>query len=229
MGARASAQLGSFTWPDVDARAPRSILAVPLGSTEQHGPHLPLSTDTDIALGLAIRLAERVPEVLVAPAIPYGASGEHAGFAGTLSIGHEALELLLVELGRSSDAFDAVVIISAHGGNAAAVARAVALLRSEGRRVAAWSPRHADPRDTHAGRTETSVMMALGSPNLVYGRATVGNRRPIDELMPVLRRGGMAAVSESGVLGDPSGSSEAHGEDLLRAWTDELVAAVSDL
>jgi len=221
--------LGSLTWPDVEARAARSILAVPLGSTEQHGPHLPLSTDTDIAVALANALSARVPDVVVAPAIPYGASGEHAAFAGTISIGQDALELLLVELVRSCDAFDGVVLVSAHGGNAAAVARAVARLRSEGRRVFSWSPSRTDPRDSHAGRTETSVLMALGSPHVVAERATVGNVRPLDELMPALRRGGVASVSASGVLGDPSGSSEEHGDELLRDWVDDLVAAVSSL
>lgn len=221
--------LGSLTWPDAEARAARSILAVPLGSTEQHGPHLPLSTDTDIAVALADALSVRVPDVIVAPAIPYGASGEHAAFAGTVSIGQDALELLLVELVRSCDAFRGVVLVSAHGGNATAVARAVARLRHEGRRVSGWSPSHADSRDSHAGRTETSVLMALGSAHIVAERATAGNVRPLEELMPALRRGGVASVSPSGVLGDPSGSSEEHGDGLLRAWVDDLVAAVSSL
>ena len=221
--------LGSLTWPDVEARAAGSILAVPLGSTEQHGPHLPLSTDTDIAVALANALSARVPDVVVAPPIPYGASGEHAAFAGTISIGRDALELLLVELVRSCDAFRGVVLVSAHGGNATAVARAVARLRHEGRRVSAWSPSHPDSRDSHAGRTETSVLMALGSPHVVAERATAGNVRPLEELMPALRSGGVASVSASGVLGDPSGSSEEHGEGLIRAWVDDLVTAVSSL
>ena len=221
--------LGALTWPDVEARAASAILAVPLGSTEQHGPHLPLSTDTDIAVALANALSARIPDVVVAPAIPYGASGEHAAFAGTISIGHDALELLLIELVRSCDAFAGVVLVSAHGGNATAVARAVARLRSEGRRVSAWSPSHADSRDSHAGRTETSVLMAMGSPHVVVERATVGNVRPLEELMPALRSGGVASVSASGILGDPSGSSEEHGDRLFRAWVDDLVAAVSSL
>ena len=62
-----------------------SILAVPLGSTEQHGPHLPLGTDSDVALALADRLAAARADVLVAPVLPYGSAGEHAAFPGTLS------------------------------------------------------------------------------------------------------------------------------------------------
>lgn len=97
--------LGSLTWPEVAASAAGSILVVPLGSTEQHGPHLPLGADSDIAVALAGRLAAARPDMLMAPLLPYGSAGEHAAFPGTLSIGATALELVLVELVRSADAF----------------------------------------------------------------------------------------------------------------------------
>jgi mycofactocin system creatininase family protein len=221
--------LADLAWPDVEARAGSSVLALPVGSTEQHGPHLPLSTDTDIAVALSVRLAEHLGEVVVAPAVPYGSSGEHAGFAGTLSIGQDALEHLLVELVRSADAFAGVLIVSAHGGNAAPVGRAVARLVDEGRRAAAWSPSSADPCDSHAGRDETSVLMALGSPALRRERVAAGELRPLAELMPSLRSGGVAAVSESGVLGDPSAASVEHGMALLESWASDLVEAVRRL
>src|SRR5204863_3759592 len=141
--------------------AAQALLMVPLGSTEQHGPHLPFTTDADIATALAERVAARRDDVIVAPALAYGSSGEHAGFAGTLSIGAAALELVVVELVRSADAFAGVVLVSGHGGNAAPLAAAVATLEGEGRRVLAWSPR-VEGGDAHAGRTETSMMLALG-------------------------------------------------------------------
>src|SRR5258708_30811265 len=91
--------VADLTWPEGGERAAAGvILAVPVGATEQHGPHLPLSTDTVIAVALCTRLAALRPDVLVAPAIPYGSSGEHAGFPGTMSIRQAALELLIVEL-----------------------------------------------------------------------------------------------------------------------------------
>ena len=76
--------LGDTCWTDLADTVAQSVLVVPLGSTEQHGPHLPLSTDTVIAVALAERVAAARPDVLVAPALPYGSSGEHSGFAGTL-------------------------------------------------------------------------------------------------------------------------------------------------
>jgi len=152
--------LSGATWPEAEREMAGAVLAVPVGATEQHGPHLPLSTDTDIAVALVERLAARRHDVVAAPAVAYGSSGEHAGFAGTLSIGREATELLLVELGRSASAtFAAVVLVSAHGGNRVPVERAERRLRAEGRRVLAVFPRW--PGDAHAGRVETSLMLAL--------------------------------------------------------------------
>ena len=111
-----------LTWPEAAAR--RMLLVVPLGSTEQHGPHLPLSTDTDIAVRAGDRRWRTAARRSWShPQLAYGASGEHAGFPGTLSIGHEALELLLVELVRSADRTSGrVLLVNGHGGNADAVA-----------------------------------------------------------------------------------------------------------
>lgn len=114
---------------------------IPLGSTEQHGPHLPLDTDTRIATAVARRARARLGDGwLVAPAIAYGASGEHQSFAGTISLGTEALTLLLVEYGRSAGTWARrLVFVNGHGGNVAALGAAVARLRAEGR-DAGWCP-----------------------------------------------------------------------------------------
>src|ERR1700731_2980242 len=96
-------RLDALTWPEAAGRAESGgILLIPAGSTEQHGPHLPLNTDTDIAVAVAAGAAERDARLVVAPAVAYGSSGEHQSFAGTLSIGSDATELILIELGRSA-------------------------------------------------------------------------------------------------------------------------------
>jgi creatinine amidohydrolase len=219
--------LATLTWPAAAARAASTVIAVPLGSTEQHGPHLPLSTDTELAVALAYRLASRRPDVIVAPALAYGSSGEHAGFAGTLSIGQQALELVVVELVRSADAFAGVVLVSTHGGNSEPIARAVALLWSEGRQVRVWSAPAADPADAHAGHAETSLLLALRPADVRLDRVAAGTRLPLSELWPDLRSHGVAGVSANGVLGDPTGASAAAGEQLLAQWTEDLVRSVA--
>jgi mycofactocin precursor peptide peptidase len=218
-----SAFLADVTWPDVERDARDAALAVPIGSTEQHGPHLPLSTDTDVAVALAGLLARARPTVVVAPALPYGSSGEHEDFAGTLSIGQQALELALVELCRSASAtFQRILLINAHGGNAEPLDRAQRRLRRERRDVRAWAPSWAG--DAHAGRTETSLMLALAPEHVRRDRAGAGNVAPVSSLLPRLRTDGVRAVSPNGVLGDPAGASAHEGRKLLHAASEEMVA-----
>jgi creatinine amidohydrolase len=221
-----SARLADLAWPEVGRRAQAgAILAVPLGSTEQHGPHLPLSTDTDIAVALCSLLAQARDDVLVAPAVPYGSSGEHAGFAGTLSIGQAALELLVLELGRSATlTFDHVLFVSAHGGHAEAVTRAVRRLKAESRDVCLFMPQWKG--DPHAGRAETAMQLALHPQRVDMSRAVAGDTRPLAELLPALRAGGVRAVSESGILGDPTGANAAEGITLLDGIAASLLASV---
>ena len=206
------------------------VLLVPLGSCEQHGPHLPLGTDTVIAVAAATALAERVRGTVVSPPVSIGASGEHAGFPGTLSIGTDALAAVLVELARSADSFVATVFVNAHGGNGDALRRAVSVLRSEGRNVAELRCGFTDG-DAHAGRTETSLLLWLAPEHVRLDRARRGAVRPWVELDAEIRRAGVIAVSKNGVIGDPTGASAAEGErlfvDLVDRLSDRLAAHVA--
>lgn len=219
--------LADLAWPEAATQAAAgAFLAVPVAATEQHGPHLPLSTDTDLAAELCARLAASRTDVLVAPPVAYGSSGEHQGFAGTLSIGQAALELLLVELCRSATAtFRRVLIVSTHGGNARPVRRAERRLRAESRDVLAWMPGW--DGDAHAGRAETSLQLALAPGRVRLDRAEPGNTQPITELMPLLRTSSVKAVSPNGVLGDPVGASAAEGAALLGRLLGDLLGAVN--
>jgi mycofactocin precursor peptide peptidase len=238
--AAAAPTLADAAWPEVERRIGEGLttLLVPLGATEQHGPHLPLGTDTAIAVALAEAAARRVGGAVVAPALAYGSSGEHQDFAGTLSIGAAATELVLVELGRSaSETFERLVFVNGHGGNAAPLAAAVARLREEGRDARAWSPRLGG--DAHAGRTETSLMLALaegsgGRPprDPIQARtedlAAGGNDAPLAELIGRLRTEGVRAVAPNGVLGDPAGASAEEGRALFAAAVEDLCATLTD-
>lgn len=208
------------------------MLIVPVGSVEQHGPHLPLDTDTRIATAVAGvvtgRLVAAGMEALMAPAIAYGASGEHEGFAGTVSIGTVALSALLVEFGRSACRWAArLVFVNGHGGNVAAMIEAVALLRTENRDVVWCAPTTVDA-DAHAGHTETSVLLHISPEAVRLDRAVPGNRAPLAELLPRLRSGGIAAVSEEGILGDPTTATAREGERILAEMVDDCVRRIND-
>jgi mycofactocin system creatininase family protein len=220
-------QLGGATWPEVAATHRACVLVVPVGSLEQHGPHLPLDTDTRIAVELATRLSRSRPDVVVAPPVAYGASGEHAAFPGTLLINHNVLADLLVELVRSArDAFAGVVLISAHGGNQEGLSLVRERCRADGDPVLIWSAA-VRGGDAHAGRTETSLMLAIDPPVVRLELSAAGSTDPLEVLMPRLRAEGVRPVSSNGVLGDPSGASAAEGEALLAALTNEMTEAIS--
>lgn len=211
--------LSDANWVDVDSAA-RRVLIVPLGSLEQHGPHLPLGTDTRIAVAVASGAAAGRDGVAIAPPIAIGASGEHAAFPGTLSIGTPALSELLVELGRdAARGWDAMLLVNGHGGNRDAVEAALARLHAEGRRAAVF---HVSPPggDAHAGRTETSLLLHLDPGAVRIGLAEPGELTPARELMDRLRAEGVRSVSPNGVLGDPTGATASQGEALLA----ELIA-----
>ncbi|MBB2891537.1 mycofactocin biosynthesis peptidyl-dipeptidase MftE [Flexivirga oryzae] len=197
------------------------VLLVPLGSVEQHGPHLPLSTDSVIARAVCERVADSLAthgsSAAVAPCVEFGSSGEHEGFDGTISIGQDALELVVVELVRSARRWARrIVLVSGHGGNASALRRAVRLLRHE-EPVVAWTTCAEPGFDAHAGHAETSMMLALAPASVRLDRAEVGNTAPAAELWRALRNGGVAAVAPNGVLGDPRSASADEGERMLTA------------
>jgi mycofactocin system creatininase family protein len=222
-------RLADTAWPELGRLAAEgAVLVVPVGATEQHGPHLPVTTDADIAVAVAEAAAATDPLLVVAPVVAYGSSGEHDGFAGTLSIGRAATEELLVELGRSASRdFAHVVLACAHGGNAAPLAGALDRLAAEGHPVTGWWPRWAG--DLHAGRTETSLMLAIAPDRVRLELATAGDGRPATELLPLLVAGGVRSVSPTGVLGDPGGAGADEGRRLLRAAAADLAAVVAEL
>ena len=247
-------RLAAAHWPDVEAGA-RRLLVVPVGSLEQHGAHLPLDTDTRIAAAVAERACALLAAagrdgVGLAPTIAIGASGEHADFPGTLSIGHVALSAMLVELGRhAARHWPTMLLVNGHGGNVGAISDAIGTLRAEGRDCHVW---HAAVRpamlaglraadgpcaasapapepDAHAGRVETSIMLALAPQDVRLDAATAGETRPLPEIMAGLRANGVRQVSPNGVLGDPAGASAAEGAALLGLLVADLATTIGRL
>lgn len=217
--------LADLSWPELTDRRP--LVLLPLGSCEQHGPHLPVDTDTAVAAEVAERAAARLDgevDVVVAPDQPYGASGEHEGFPGTVSIGHDALRLLITETGRSLLRWaDRLLVINGHGGNLTSLAEAVAGLRGESR-DAAWWPCLPPGSDAHAGRTETSMMLRLRNAAVRVEHAVAGPTDPVHLLMDRLVAESVRGVSPSGVLGDPAGACASEGERLL----DQMAGRLAD-
>ncbi len=238
--------LEALAWPELERalRAGRRVAVLPLGATEQHGPHLPFATDRWIADALAERFCARVPTAVRLPALALGASSEHLSFPGTLSLGKDTLAALLADLARSlaRHGFEEIFCFSAHGGNLpllrereAALARAAApahwiafadhealnerLFRlAEAHGVSAAAAGH------HAGEIEASLIAGLRpgalrrdalAPGLL---ATPADAQSI--FYPDLR-----AHAPSGTVGDPRPASPDRSALYLDAWADTLAAA----
>ena len=136
--------------------------------------------------------------------------------------------MFVVELVRSMSTWAGrIVFINAHGGNVAALSKAVFQMIAEQHQVA-WVPCATEDVDLHAGFTETSLMLHLRPESVRLDRAEPGDTRPLAEVLPELMAGGIAAVSANGVLGDPSGASAAQGELVLGAMANDIVHRIGD-
>ena len=237
--------LRDLTWPELAAalRDGRDTAIVPLGATEQHGPHLPFATDTDIADALAERLCARIPEAVRLPALPYGCSAEHAAFAGTVSLRWETLRGLLEDLLASlaGHGFRHLLVFSAHGGNDALLRDEAAALCAAGQpatvtvvsgiddltrrwhRAGAAHGIAPAAAGLHAGEFETSILLGVRPAAVRRAALRAGHRATGSDahglFYPDLRR-----TAPGGVVGDPRRASPARAAAYLDAWCDALVA-----
>jgi len=233
--------LGDATWPEAGAAlADTSTALVPIGSTEQHGPHLPLSTDHVIAEGFARTAADRAG-VVCAPTVTVGVSPHHRQFHGTMSVDAPTFRDYVESLSRSLvyQGIDRVVYVNAHGGN-------VEHLREVGRRLhdddaayaVEWMWNESIPglvdslferNGPHAGPKETSMVWYLA--DLVReGELDAARDDGCPDLAAVeTERNGARLYydsienSHNGAFGDPTDAAAEKGERLFEAATEQLV------
>lgn len=221
-----------ITSGDIDGRD--VIVILPLGSWEQHGPHLPLDTDSVIIDAVVARATQShalAESFVVAPTLAITASDEHSGFAGGLSTGTAALADAVVAICRSAATWaQGVLIANGHGGNFDALRAISSALDHERIRHSIWSLPSYSGGDMHAGHTETSVMLHLDK------RSVRSELIPdIDQTkvsVEQLRESGVKATSPSGVLGRPSSATAEHGAEVMftycTSFSDRMSACAAD-
>lgn len=211
----------------------QQIVLLPLGSFEQHGPHLPLETDT-IIIDSVVKQALSDTRIdadvfMIAPTIAISASDEHAGFPGTLSTGTEPLVQSVVAICRSASWSLGVCIINGHGGNIDALARISSALAHEKITFSIWSLPSYDGADMHAGHTETSVMLHIAPDKVRTDRIERGTVGVASELIAQMRASGVAGVSDNGVLGDPTTATKEHGIAVMNLYSTSLASHLASL
>jgi len=233
-------ELAHCSWTDVEAHVARggTLAILPFGALEQHGPHLPLSTDTLQAEAIARRVAQEF-DALLLPAVPYGQTWDNAGFPGTLSLSPATTTAVCLDIVRAAHGFGVttVAIINGDYGNRLPLHTAAHQLVTEGLdaivldypgltdigdevKDTPW----AAPGLCHADEIETSMVMAL-RPELVQSDRMVEcyPEMPEDFGMRPLR---FDALSPSGVFGDSRSATAGKGERILEGVTARSIAAV---
>jgi creatinine amidohydrolase len=242
--------LRRLTSPQAAAVDERAIGVVPVGACEQHGPHLPLDTDDLITEALVRDAAGRVAEpIVVAPLIAVGLSDHHAAFAGTVTVGRDTLLALIdahvAAFGRMG--VRRVALLSAHGGNFAALAEAAGAATAAGAsgaevhayadfarflRLMAEAGRaaglDAPETDSHAGAYETSMVLAIAGPDAVAGFAEVEGYVANEAGWLERLANGIEHLSPTGVIGRPAGASAAAGERVLDALAADVAGWLVD-
>jgi creatinine amidohydrolase len=242
-----------LSWTDIDALPDRenTVIVLPAGAVEQHGPHLPCAVDSIVAAGVVGNAMAKLPQDVPAYALPpitYGKSDEHLHFPGTVTLTGEVLLHTTIEIGESvyRAGFRKLVIVNAHGGQPQPLEMAARELRlRHGDFViivrSAWSVPHDgsffsdDERklSMHAGHGETAILMALAPDTVHMERAEANMPAPFP--CPTLSSTRPAAAwcardfGPSGVIGDPRPATLEQGVQLLDQLSTQWANAIGEV
>ena len=239
--------LDRMTWVEVKAEinGGRDTVIVPLGSTEQHGRHMPLGTDTVLGDEIGRGLAERL-EAFLAPTVRFGCSEHHLFFPGTISLSRETFQRVVIDVVKSLSrhGFRRIVLLPTHGGNFKPLAETLAELEPvENVKILAITDLEGFARTAfessgnfgvdatksgiHSGEWETSLMLALRPAQVKMDQAVEGF---VGELSEIMSRAfdGIQNLDENGVLGDPRPARAAAGNKYLEDIVDFLYHWVRD-
>jgi creatinine amidohydrolase len=228
--------LEEMTWTQIEAGFEKTrTVILPVGATEEHGPHLPTFTDTIQALEVAKEVARRRP-VFVAPPVHYGVCRSTRGFPGTISISPEALRTLVLDLLSAfcDSGFEKVLILTGHAGGQ----HLAALKEASEKAVASRDVRVSlvsdfdlidtseveTPGDGHAGEIETSRMLVIRE-DLVRGLPEKHfPPRPRYLIMKDVRH-----LMGNGIMGDPSKASKEKGKRFMEMSVQGVMVALEEL
>ena len=208
-------------------RKKKQIAIIPVGSIEQHGPHLPISTDSDIVTEISLQLSEKINGVLL-PTINYGISDEHFPFFN-LSIKKSTLSRILEDICESliKNGISRILIINGHYGNLDSL-KSFERKQKKNRKIRVFSYWKYMKREfDHAGNVETSIMLAI-SKKVNMRKAKKGfqtdgmSKKEISKINKLAQKS-FPKVTGNGVWGDPTKSSATLGRKIIKEVVNNLV------
>jgi creatinine amidohydrolase/Fe(II)-dependent formamide hydrolase-like protein len=240
--------LTHLTWTDIrDLDKTKGVLLLPIGAIEQHGPHLPVATDTLLVTNVLKRALQLLPQEVAAwrlPALSYGKSNEHEAFPGTISLTGETLLAVLKDVARSvaRAGFRRLAFVNGHGGNSALLEVAARDIRAEtGLMVfciqpAFWiePPFEISEQEKrlgiHAGELETSLVLALQPGIVKMDKAVKHYMKPPMSLFGSVSVAWLTTDwSKTGVFGDATKGTAEKGVALLDAASERLAKLIEQL
>ena len=226
--------LSRATWTDIEA-CETDLAMVPIGSTEQHGPHAPLGTDWMTATAVAESASDRYSEeVIVAPTIPVGIAEEHRHFPGTMWVSEDTFRSYVRESVASLayHGFDRVVLVNGHGGNIDALREVAGTITRHDEVYAVpftWFDAVGDHGNNmgHGGPLETALIKHIDDELIRNDRLDVAAAGSADGWGDWVSGTNLAYDSseftDNGVVGDPRGGDEQLGSELLELATEALI------
>jgi creatinine amidohydrolase len=205
----------------------KQIAIIPVGSIEQHGPHLPISTDSDIVTEISLRFSKKIDGILL-PTINYGISDEHFPFFN-LSVKKSTLSKMLDDICGSliKNGISRILIINGHYGNSDSL-KDFERKKKKSRKIKVFSYwKYMDREFDHAGNVETSIMLAI-SKNVKMNNAKKGfqtdgmSKQEISKINKLAQKS-FPKVTGNGVWGDPTKSSAKLGRKIINEVVNNLV------
>jgi len=244
--------MADMTSPDIKSAIEQgyTTVVVAVGSTEQHGPHLPTMTDTRIGDEVAHRVAMKLGHTLQARTIAIGCSRHHLAFTGTISLRDETLRMIILDYVESliRSGFNRIVFLPLHGGNFPIVQATVKEAQTAHQEIeiigvtdltklfdcltaaSAEFGISANESGSHAGESETSIMMVLEKNLVIKDRFAPGYVGHVgstaEKELKIISKQGMSAITKNGVLGDPRKASADKGEIYLNRLTEFLIEEI---
>ena len=239
--------LERLTWAEVEQAQKEGFdtVLIVTGSIEQHGPHLPLSTDTTLGYAIGDRLVKKLDGALLAPVVRPGLSEHHMAFKGSLTLSKETFQALVSDYVKSliRHGFKKIILTFSHGGNSAALNEVAHKLANEYPETEILMVDEAMDAFTksiqpyseeaglddgivgiHAGECETSLFLAYDESQVRKDRLSKGYTGEIGDKIIKLLANGLHTITENGVIGDATYADKERGENYLDAIASYMAA-----